>query len=215
MLSPPSRVLVLVAILATALLGAKVWHAQNRAGSMGGRISVPKLAWLLYTIFTWGLLTPIVALDPAVAWPFRLATGAFALSMWIRAAAEIPMLFVWMNWRPPIGIAHDLVTAGLVAGVLALTRREWWPPRDPAAAWIASYLVALLAGVLVEAFYAWQFERAVAGATTGRAGLWFASPDDPRFAFINRVTTAFDVVFYAALVAFLAAALHGPPPARA
>ena len=51
------------------------------------------------------------------------------------------------------------------------------------------------------------FERAVRGATTGRSGLWFASPGDPRFTLINRITLAFDVPLFAFLAAFLVACL--------
>ncbi len=213
MLSGRSHALMLVSMGATALLCARLWHAQNRRAAMGGRISGPKLAWLGYTVFTWVLLTPIVALDPGVPAPFRLAIGAFAASMWIRVALELPMLFVWRNWRPPLGITHDLVTAALVAALLAATRRAWWPASHPDTVALLAFTIMLLAGLLVEAFYAWQFERAVGGATTGVEGLWFAAPGDPRFTFINRVTAALDVVFYAALAAFLIAAWRAPGPA--
>ena len=59
----------------------------------------------------------------------------------------------------------------------------------------------------VECLYAGLFYHAVAGATTGDKGVWFAAPNDPRFTFINRLTATFDALLYGFLVAFLAVAM--------
>src|SRR6266571_135166 len=129
MLGRRSRILVLVAVLVTAALGLLVHRHQNAAGAMGGRISPPKLAWLLYTVFVWGLLCPILAFEPSVRRPFRALAGLFAALMVARFAVEIPMLYLWKGWRPPYGMAHDLVCVlALVSGLVA-SRAAWWPPR--------------------------------------------------------------------------------------
>jgi hypothetical protein len=128
MLGRRSRILVLAAVVATAVLGVYVHHHQN-AGAMGGRISLPKLAWLLYTVFVWGLLCPILAFEPGVRRPFRVVAGLFAALMIARFVAEIPMLYVWKNWRPPYGMVHDLVCVAALAWGLAASRAAWWPPR--------------------------------------------------------------------------------------
>ncbi len=206
MLGRRSRILVLAAVLATAVLGVYVHHHQN-AGAIGGRISPPKLAWLLYTVFVWGLLCPILASEPAVRRPFRVLAGLFAALMIARIAAEIPMLYVWKNWRPPYGMAHDLVCVAVLAAGLAASRASWWPPRARSDRWMLGFILVLALGALVECLYAGLFYRAVRGATTGSHGLWFAAPGDPRFTFINRITLAFDVLLYLFLLAFLAAAL--------
>ena len=119
MLGRRSRILVLAAVLATVVLGVYV-HQHQSAGAMGGRISAPKLAWLLYTVFVWGLLCPILAFEPAVRRPFRVLAGLFAALMVARIVAEIPMLYVWKNWRPPYGMVHDVVREHLLRSHPAL-----------------------------------------------------------------------------------------------
>ena len=64
MLAPHSCLLVLAGLAAATLLGAFVWRRQNAARAIGGVISVPKVVWLAWTVFTWGILCPILALDP-------------------------------------------------------------------------------------------------------------------------------------------------------
>jgi hypothetical protein len=213
MLAPHSRLLIVVGLGLATLLGVFVWRRQNSARAMGGAISIPKVAWLCYTVFTWGMLCPILALDRSVSPWARLVVGAFALSMWIRGIAEVPMLYVWKNWRPPIGIAHDLVSAALVVGALAWTRAEWMPLRRAEDGWMLAFALVLVVAVLVEACYAALFERAVAGATTGDDGVWYASPEDPRFRFINRLTATLNAPLFAFLIAFLAVAFGGIPVA--
>jgi len=211
-----SRILVLAALLATVAVGIGVHHLQNSAHAMGGRISSPKLAWLLYTVLVWGWLCPILAMEGGVRRPFRLAIGFFAASMWVRVAIEMPMLYAWMIWRPPYGMAHDLFTVLGIAAVLVATRRSWWPPRGASDRWMLAFVVVLAISALIELVYAGLFERAVAGATTGTHGLWFAAEGDPRFTFINRLTLTFDILLYSFQATFLTAAFVRPrPPAVA
>ena len=204
MLGRRSRILVLAAVVATAVLGVYVHHHQS-AGAIGGRISLPKLAWLLYTVFVWGLLCPILAFEPGVGRPFRRLAGLFAALMVARFVAEIPMLYTWKNWRPPYGMVHDLVCVAALAWGLAASRAGWWPMRSRSDRWMLAFTLVLVLGALVECLYAGLFYRAVHGATTGSEGLWFAAPGDPRFTWINRITLVFDVFFYVFLLAFLAA----------
>jgi len=205
-----SRILILTAILATAVLGLIVHHLQNVAGGMGGRISTPKLAWLLYTVLVWGLLCPILAFEPLIRRPFRALAGGFAALMWIRTLAEFPMLYTWKNWRPPYGMIHDLVCALVLVVGLWISRARWWPPRARSDRWMLAFTLVLVSGVLLECVYAGLFYRAVAGATTGEHGLWFADPHDLRFRFINQLTLICDVALYGFLAAFLAAAFRAP-----
>jgi len=154
----------------------------------------------------WGLLCPILTFEPRIHRSFRVIVGVFAALMWARAAAELPMLYVWQNWRPPYGMAQDVICALAVAGWLLATRRAWWPTRTRSERWMLAFILVLVASVLVECTFAWLFYRAVAGATTGSEGLWFAAPGDSRFTRINQLTLAFDVVLYGFLATFLIAA---------
>jgi hypothetical protein len=214
MLGRRSRILIAVALLATLALGAGVHHLQNTSGAMGGRISQPKLAWLLYTVMVWGFLCPILALEPGVHRSFRLLVGWFGVSMWIRAAAEFPMLYTWKNWRPPYGMVHDLICVLFLTGGLLAMRAAWWPPRSRSDRWMFAFVLVLALALLVECTYAGLFYQAVGGATTGHEGLWFAAPDDPRFVFINGLTLTFNLLLYTFLAVFLVVAFTAPSPAE-
>src|SRR5262245_18431567 len=129
MLGPRSRVLVVMAVVVTFVLGALVYHQRNTMGGAGGVISMPKLLWLCYTVLVWGLLCPILAYERRVRRPFRVLVGAFAALIVTRFAAELPMLYVWKNWRPPYGMALDITTVIVLIGGLAVTRGDWSPLR--------------------------------------------------------------------------------------
>ncbi len=110
--------------------------------------------------------------------------------MWLRGIAEMVMLYVTRNWRPPIGITHDVICMVTVVGlVIALPL-----PIDSAWGLFAPALVFMLLFSLgVEVLYAALFFQAVEGKTTGEKGIWFASEDEARFKRINRITSAFNV----------------------
>ncbi|CAM3459652.1 hypothetical protein COSO111634_16345 [Corallococcus soli] len=193
MLSASTRVLLVVFLLAVASAAAFFRHRQNARGARGGRISGPKLAWLLYAVFLWFLVCPLVAMDPAVPGEARIVLGAFAVSMWLRGAAELYMLYVSRNWRPPYGVGHDL-------GCIALDGRDVW-----ALALVGLVLVSLV----VEVAYAALFHQAVEGRTTGEDGVWFADAEQERFRRINRLTLALNVPLYAVLAVLLAVGIGG------
>ncbi len=100
MLSPLTRVLILALPGLCVLLGFLFWRRQNVQEFRGGRISPPKLAWLVYAIFLWFLLCPLVASDSAVHPGLRLVLGGFGACVWGRGVAELYMLYVSHNWRP-------------------------------------------------------------------------------------------------------------------
>jgi len=203
MLSPHTR--VLLAVLALACAGAALFfrRAQNAKGALGGRISGPKVAWLFYAVFLWFLVCPLVALDTAVPVEARAVLGAFAAFMWLRGAAELFMLYVTKNWRPPYGVAHDVACIALVLGGLVWGRTWWLGPLDTVDTWALALVGLVLVSLFVEVAYAALFFHAVEGRTTGDEGIWFADQEQARFRRINRLTLALNVPLYAGLVALL------------
>jgi hypothetical protein len=195
--APRTRILIALGILLTVALGLALHHAQNSRSAPGGAISVPKLLWLVHATLVWLFICPALAADGSTPKGFRLLYGVFAGLMWARAPVELYLLYVAKSWRPPMGMAHDLICAGVVLVLLGRARDR------RADGWHVAFAVSLVLGVLVECVYAGLFERAVSGATTGPGGLWFADPHDPRFAAINALTTAFNLPFFAFLVLFL------------
>lgn len=204
MLALSSRV-ALFASLGGCVLAAFWFRArQNRAHVMGGRISNPKLLWLFFAIWFWLFECAVLAFEPSLPSGYRIIFGVHAASMWLRGVAEMVMLYVTRTWRPPIGIAHDVLCIVTVLGLsLALPL-----PLDSAWGLFAPALVAMLLFSLgVEVLYAALFFQAVEGKTTGDKGVWFASEDEARFNRINRITTAFNMPQLAFQLALLGTVL--------
>jgi hypothetical protein len=183
----------LVASLGACVIAAAWFRGkQNRAHALGGKISNPKLLWLFFAIWFWLFECAVLAFEPALPLGFRIIFGVQAASMWLRGAVEMFMLYVTKNWRPPMGISHDvlcLVTCiSLAAGFHDQLHSDGpWRLLGPA------LFGMLLFSLLVEVLYAALFFKAVEGQTTGDKGIWFADEDDARFRRINRITTAFNV----------------------
>jgi hypothetical protein len=207
MLSPLSRVLILALLALCALLGFLFWRKQNVQRARGGRISPPKLAWLFYAIFLWFLLCPLVALDTTVEPHLRVVLGSFGAFMWARGLAELYMLYVSHNWKPPYGIGHDVLCILLLLGCLSWYQLHRDGPLSRMDAWALSLLALVLVSLFVEVMYATLFFQAVEGHTTGEDGIWFADEEQARFRRINRITLACNIPLYAGLASLLAVAL--------
>lgn len=179
------------------LLGALLWYRARQArGAIGGALSGPKAAWLLWAIYTWFFAAPLLGLDPACPSPWREVLLVGAANMWARGLVELYMLHVSKNWRPPYGIAHDVFSLALALATWALA-----PSDDAALAtlWGLAFglcCLVIAASYAVETYYAVRFHDLVEGRTTGDDGVWFASAEDPRFARINRVTFAVNLPLY-------------------
>ncbi|MDP2273310.1 MAG: hypothetical protein Q8N23_08680 [Archangium sp.] len=185
-----SRVALLASLVGCVLAAFWFRSKQNRAHAMGGRISNPKLLWLFFAIWFWLFECAVLAFEPSLPQGYRLILGVHAASMWARGALEMVMLYVTRNWRPPIGITHDvlcIVTVLVLMVVVPLPLDSAWGLFAPA------LIFMLLFSLLVEVLYAALFFKAVEGKTTGEKGIWFASEDEARFKRINRITTAFNV----------------------
>lgn len=204
MLAFSSRVALSCSLAGCVLAAFWFRGKQNRAHALGGKISNPKLLWLFFAIWFWLFECAVLALEPSLPEGYRIILGAQALSMWLRGIAEMVMLYVTRNWRPPIGIAHDVscivVALGLMVA-LPLPLDSAWGLFAP------GLLFMLLFSLGVEVLYAALFFKAVEGKTTGDKGVWFASEDEAKFRRINRITTAFNVPQLGFQLVLLGAAL--------
>lgn len=199
-----------VAFALTLLIGAAAllarfgvrFHAKQARGALGGRISRAKAYWLPFAIYFWFVVCPLVAASDVFATPVRVALGAFGAFMWVRGGVEMVMLYVTKNWRPPLGIGHDVLCIALVVGVLGW-HRDALPALGALDTWGLGFVAAVLVSLIVEIHHAWSFFVAVRGATTGEDGVWFADDEDERFRAINRATLVWNVVLSVALAALL------------
>ena len=204
MLSLGSRVALLASLVGCVLAAFWFRGKQNRAHAMGGKISNPKLLWLFFAIWFWLFECAVLAFEPSLPQSYRIIFGVHAASMWLRGLAEMVMLYVTRNWRPPIGIAHDVLCIVTVLGLviaLPLPLNSAWGLFAPALVFM------LLFSLGVEVLFAALFFQAVEGKTTGEKGIWFASEDEARFKRINRITTAFNVPQLAFQLLLMTAAL--------
>jgi vacuolar-type H+-ATPase subunit I/STV1 len=144
-----------------------------------------------------------VALDAAVPLAARQVLGLLGASMWLRGLAELYMLYVSKNWRPPYGIGHDVLCLGLVLGTLAWHQEHWAGPLTGEDAWALALVGLVLASLVIEIVYAALFFHAVEGATVGEQGIWFADEEQARFRRINRLTFLCNLPMYGALAALL------------
>jgi len=192
-------------VVLTLCAGAFFW-AQNWKGQRGGKISPAKLLWLLYAITLWFVVAPAIALDATVPSGFRALLGGFGLLMWARGVGELVMLYVTKNWRPPIGMAHNLLCIFFLSVGLGFFVNDGALFTRSSHVWLVGFVLLLVVSLLVETTYAFLFHHAVNGQTTGEDGIWFASTEDERFNRINRLTTALNVPLYGFLLLFLATA---------
>ena len=197
--------LAILMTLLTLSAGAFFW-AQNWKGKRGGKISLAKLLWLLYAITLWFVLAPAIAFDATVPSGFRVLLGGFGMLMWARGAGELFMLYVTKNWRPSIGIVHNLLCIFFLSVGLGCFGNDGAMFAHSSHVWLVGFVLLLLVSLLVETTYAFLFHHAVNGQTTGEDGIWFASTEEARFTRINRLTTALNIPFYGLLLFFLAAA---------
>jgi hypothetical protein len=116
------KVALVVAAAALTSFGVRFYRKQ-KAGALGGAISKPKAFWLPFAIYLWFVVAGVMGFDPALPASVRAPFAALAVSMWIRGAIEMLMLYGTKNWKPPYGIAHDLFTIGVMLVVTGL-----WPP---------------------------------------------------------------------------------------
>lgn len=152
---------------------------QNRGHIVGGRISMPKIAWLNFAIYMFVVLPAVLGwfaqVDAASQLLYRIVFWSFL----IRGVIELVMLYATRAWRCGYGISHDLLTALLVV--------IFWAPTG-------GLTLLLLVSLLIETRMAWIFHLKMDPAT----GIYFAD-DSAHFASVNRFTRWVNAVLYPAL----------------
>jgi len=202
-LTSATRIAILASFVAVAITGLTFYLRQNTKDTMGGGISRPKALWLTYAIYVWFFMTPILALDTSLASPYRFILGAFSVSMWARGIAELLMLYVWKNWRPPYGIAHNIFSVTILAGGCFYFRDSLSAQTGALSMWAMGFVAFLVGAMLCETYYAIHFHDTVQGQTTGDDGVWFASAEDEKFKHINRITAICNTPIIGFIAAFI------------
>lgn len=185
-----------VALLAVALSSVAIYYRQNYAGAMGGPISVEKTLWLAYAVAAWYVLPAYVVTDGRFSWVLRKILLAHLVSMSVRGAVELWMLYVTASWSPVYGISHDVFNAGILLALSIMSRRDLRNLTSSQDRVVGVFIAVVIIGMLVEAGFAGMFYRAIAGEAET---LYFAAASD-QFGFINRITVGVVVLAYAHFV---------------
>lgn len=197
---------IVLAIVPLALFGVR-FHAKQKEGALGGRISRAKAYWLPFAIWFWFVVCPAVGFDGVVHEGARNALVAFGVFMWLRGAAEMVMLYVTKNWRPPMGITHDALCALLVLGLatrgLVDVAAVGFDTLRALDLWAYGLCAVVLVSLAVEIHHAHSFFVAARGMTTGDDGIWFADDEEERFREINRNTLVWNVILTIAVSSFV------------
>lgn len=82
---------------------------------LGGDIAFVKVLWLMTAIFFWYLIPIFVINMKRMNKTLLICYRLFLWNMMARAVIELIMMYVFQNWHPYYGIAHDFFTFGLVA----------------------------------------------------------------------------------------------------
>jgi hypothetical protein len=193
-MSPTLWSKLFVVVAGTILLSfGVVFRRRQKGGAMGGAISLPKAIWLPLAIFEWFVFCVAVGFDPALPPALRCPFAAVGASMWLRGAVEMVMLYGTKSWRPPMGIAHDLITLALL-GVIVVVNHDAvaagavGEQANALSQMAVAMLPVVAISLVVEVVHAWTFYGVVGRGTTGDEGIWFADDTDPRFIAINRRT---------------------------
>ena len=196
------KVVLVVMALLLAVFGVR-FKGQQKPGAIGGPISAAKAFWLPFALYFWFIVCAVLAIDPALPSSLRTVYAVMAVSMWLRGIAELVMLYVTHNWRPPMGVGHDAFTIVLVVVVavfcIGATDTQQWSSLARGA---GALLWVVLASLVLEIVHAWSFFVVVGRRTLGTEGIWFADDEDPRFAAINLRTKIGNVVLAVPVFAY-------------
>lgn len=165
-----------------------MWWRQGRPGVLGGPMAFEKALWLAYAIYAFLVLPLALALDPRLSPPLRLAFQLVAGWWWLRAVAELVLMYGFKAWKPPYGVGHNLLCMGLLVGAGSLAGAQLLPGQGPGA-WLAPpwtggdlhawhYLWGMVLLLALESSYAVLFFLAREGDT---AEVWYAHWGEPRF----------------------------------
>jgi len=157
--------LLLLSIGLLAVVAAAFYLLQNSHAAPGGQIAPVKVAWLLTVIIYWFVLPLFWATDKRLSRHSRIACSILLVNMLLRAAFELPMMYITDSWLHIYGIGHDLFSACLCVCIAWQLRHN--------ARWLALYFFTCSVLFLFETWFADYLRR----ASDGDGSVFFLGPD--------------------------------------
>jgi hypothetical protein len=202
MLIPELKILMVVTGILMAVFSVGFYTRQRSGEQIGGSIAPAKALWLFYAMYVWFILTPIIAFEPKLSSAISTCLLSFAGFMWVRAFVELFMMYVSKNWKPPYGIAHNITSFVLLAG-LSFTTGAWSSAQTPLDHWALGLITVLLLCMVLETIYATVFHKVIGDHTTGDDAVWFAPANSPHYQRIVSMTKWCNLPLYLFLIVFV------------
>jgi hypothetical protein len=186
------------AFAALVVLAVVFYPLQNAAVMPGGQVAAVKVAWLAYAILIWYLLPVLLLCDARISATVRIAVSVLLVSMLSRGFVELYMMYVTTNWRPWMGIAHNLFTFSLMLLILLFAFRTMDKP-------YLVYLVVATAMFIPESGFAWYM---LMNASDAGGAVYFV-PGGAQHQWIMNLTWACVIALTLYLIFFLRQWLYG------
>lgn len=185
---------VLLAVAAVYGAALAFWWMQNSLRPVGGDMALQKALWLATAINLWFVLPTCIVFDARMPVVVRKAFAGLLALMAARGVAELPMLYVFHNWSPWYGIAHDALCMVVLGWGLARTAGIPDPGK-----WF-THIAVTCAAFIPEIYFAWYMQEYFHNQG---AGAIYYVPDDPSHRMVLNVTTAAVVCGGVWILAFL------------
>lgn len=199
------RLAVCTVLLLLAGLTVGFYLMQNHTGLIGGEIALSKAVWLALAILFWLLLPALILMDGKTVNACRLPFAWLLGLMTARGVIEGLMLYVYNNWSPLYGIAHDVICL-VVMGAMALSmygRERQHQPTSTRRLGLHAMVTGLM--FLPEMYYAWYMRANF--HTQGNHAIYFV-PDNGQHTLVLGVTTTVNLLLIAYLFWFVPRWLH-------
>lgn len=190
----------LAMVSAMAIFAIGFYILQNNTRVIGGEIAISKMVWLSYAVLFWLALPQLILLDRRT--PEFLGQGFryLLVLMVVRGMAELLMLYVFNNWSPLYGIAHDVICMTGMALLLirAIRAGEFQTGMQTRILFFHGIVTALI--FIPEIYFAWYMQ--IHFNTQGGQAIYFV-PDISEHRRVLFITAGVDIALTIYLPIFL------------
>lgn len=182
-----------VLIIAMAVISYAYHRHQNKAQTIGGKISTAKSFWLgyaLYHYFIYPVFFYFLIADACLKNLLLCVCFWFYLRMFLQGL----MMFVFQNWTPKFGIAHNILSVFLLATALLIIGLENYKSFSTEVVIVSIFLFNLILISAVDTLYADRFSQIVGEKTKGKQAIWYAA-ETKEFEKINSMTSRNNYLF--------------------
>lgn len=176
------------------LLAVVYYKRQNSTHKMGGSISIPKTIWLFLALYQYFVLVLVFLFS--YHGEFIMIIGVLGVLFYLRALFQGIIMYWTKRWKPLYGIIANAILSGWILWCLIAILNSNLSVYNAG----TIYLIGTLLFLMTDTYYAYHFNKLVAGKTMGESAIWFANQEDPKFIKLNRVTAILNIFFVAYII---------------